>query len=1210
MQPVDITELENVEPKEVQSLKEQIQLDSHRLSPEQQEEALNLIQEFGHAFARNEEDIGFYPHVKHPIHLSDSRPFKQRHRPIPPHMLDEVRSHLQQLLASGVIRRSYSPWSSNIVLARRKDGRLRMCTDFRQLNNATVKDAYALPRIDEILDCLSGSEYFSILDMKSGYYSVEIQEDHKERTAFTVGPLGFYEYNRLPFGLSNSPATYQRAMEGILGDLHLKTCLIYLDDIIIFSKTYEEHVTRLRQVLQRISDAGLKMAPKKCWFFQERVTYVGHCVSKDGLAPDPSKTEVIRDWPTPKTPEEVRRFLGFAGYYRKFVRDFSRIAAPLSVLMPTPAKKTRGKRPARPQKPWTWGEAEQKSFDTLKAALTTPPVLGYADFTQPFLLHTDASVQGLGAILYQEKEDGKRVIAYASRGLNRAERNYPAHKLEFLALKWAVTEKFKDYLYGAKFTVMTDNNPLTYVLTTAKLDATGHRWLAALQAFNFTIKYKPGVQNIDADTLSRLPVDPASEPDSHEMATEVVHTICNSVHVPAVETLCLSATAVDFLTDPEEGGIAEFSVTDWRRTQNTDPVLGPWMTQLRSQKRPRNQDFPNTPEHLAMLKNFESLCLRRGVLYRETTVDGEKQSQIVLPASMISRVLRGLHDDVGHPGRDRTTGLVRERFWWPGMAKQVETWCKRCDRCIRRKSNTQTAPLVNIVTTQPLELVSIDYMTLESSSGGYQHVLVLTDHFTRYAQAVPTRNQTAKTTADAIFNNFIVHYGFPKRLHSDQGANFESRVIKELCQITGMDKSRTTPYHPMGNGMTERYNRTLLSMLGTLEPEKKQNWHKHVAPLVHAYNCTRHESTGFSPYYLMYGREPRLPVDVLLGLNRTPGSETPGTYAKELRERLQAAYQTATKAANEARQKQKTAYDTKARGAVLQEGDRVLIKILAFEGKHKLANKWHEETYVVEAQPDPNIPVYVVAMESDRRAKKTLHRNHLLPIGSIPTEHREAPVVVGPETPQKRKPPPKPPRRKRLPLHSESQEEETPAPSQNDNPKANCQDCEDDDDTEDEVEIVPRMQEPSTDLAPAVTLTVEERDQHPGDNQEEVASQSQNDDSAESVDAGRMDPGGDDHQPTDNEGEGDQEASSSEESETSESEEKAPDLRRSGRERRQPLWQTSGQFAMAQQIPRPDGPDPIVEQRLEMLVHLVRSGTVSMNPDSLLAKTLEAILPR
>jgi len=253
-----------------------------------------------------------------------------------------------------------------------------MCTDFRQLNERTVKDSYALPRVEEILNCLAGSEYFTVLDMKSGYYQIEIEEEHKARTAFTVGPLGFYEYNRLPFGLTNSPATYQRVMEDILGDLHMKACLIYLDDVIIFSRTYEEHIDRLQQVFQRLRDSGLKLAAKKCRFFHEKVVYVGHQVSRDGVAPDPDKVACISDWPIPKTPEEVQKFLGFAGYYRKFVKNFATIAAPLSNLIPagtTKKKKGQKKSEADPQ-PWVWGHAEQSAFDALKTALSSPPVLG------------------------------------------------------------------------------------------------------------------------------------------------------------------------------------------------------------------------------------------------------------------------------------------------------------------------------------------------------------------------------------------------------------------------------------------------------------------------------------------------------------------------------------------------------------------------------------------------------------------------------------------------------------------------------------------------------------------------------------------------------------------------------------------------------------------------------------------------------------------
>ncbi|GFR97645.1 Pol polyprotein [Elysia marginata] len=278
--------------------------------------------------------------------------------------------------------------------------------------------------------------------------------------------------------------------------------------------------------------------------------------------------------------------------------------------------------------------------------------------------------------------------------------------------------------------------------------------------------------------------------------------------------------------------------------------------------------------------------------------------------------------------------------------------------------------------------IQIKSLAIETSAGGFENVLVISDHFTRFAQAIPTKNQTARTTAEALFTTFIGHYGFPERLHSDQGANFKSKIIKELCQLAGMAKPRTSPYHPMGNGQTERFNQTLLGMLGTLDADKKREWHKSVAPLTHDYNSTTHQSTEYSPYYLMFGREARLPIDTIFGLERGMQTRDHTSYDAELRKRLQDAYQIAASTAGEAQQRQKDWYGSKSREGTLQPVDRVLVRILAFEGKHKLSDRWEYDVYFVDSQPNPDIPVFVVRKENDRSYKRKLHRNHLLPIGS------------------------------------------------------------------------------------------------------------------------------------------------------------------------------------------------------------------------------------
>ena len=940
--------------------------------------------------------------MKHKIELSYDIPFKQRYRRIPPSMFDEVRNHLQQLLSAGIIRRSHSPFASNVVLVKKKTGELRLCIDFRELNQRTIKDSYSLPRIEEILDSLSGNKYFSILDMKSGYHQIEIEESHKERTAFTVGPLGFYEYNRMAFGLANAPATYQRLMEQCLGELHLSICFIYLDDIIIFSRTYEEHLERLCSVFQKLRETGIKLSPKKCSLLKTRVKYVGHIVSEKGIEPDNDKITKVLEWPRPSSREEVRQFLGFIGYYRKFIKSFSKIARPLLDLMPTPTKKSRGRKKASlsPPPDFKWGEEQENSFNFLKNQLSSYPILSYPDYSKPFELHTDASLHGLGAVLYQEKDDGlKHVIAYASRSLNKAERNYPAHKLEFLALKWSVTEKFKDYLYGQNFTVFTDNNPLTYVLTTAQLDATGHRWLAALSAYNFDLKYRPGNTNADADALSRLP-GLLNKQNNTTVASDSVSAICNMTSViPFIESLPVSEEVINMNHSSLHSECLQS--VDIVQEQIQDPDIAYWFDKVFNKYKPNKGEIPPTPFSNSLYKCFEKLRIIDDKLYRDVTTDTGIIHQLVLPLSLVKLVLFHIHDKMGHQGRDRTLSLAKDRFYWYGMTRDIENHIQHCGRCIRRKTPTNMkAPLVSITTSQPLELVCLDFLTLERSKGGFEYVLVMTDHFSRFAMAIPTKNMTAKTTAEVFYQNFIVHYGTPQKIHSDQGANFESKIIQELCSLLGMQKSRTTPYHPMGNGQCERFNRTLISMLGTLNPDEKQDWKSYIKPIVQAYNCTRQDSTSFSPFYLMFGREPNLPIDVMFDNIPHVENTSKSKYIESLRNRLKFSHDLASKYIQASQERQKKNYDVKIKSSVLNPGDLVLVKVVAFDGRHKLSDKWENEPYVVMSQPNVGIPVYKVQKQSGIGKPRVLHRNLLLPIGSS--------IIDKPKpVPRKRKPIPR-----------------------------------------------------------------------------------------------------------------------------------------------------------------------------------------------------------
>ena len=494
------------------------------LSLLQQQQLNELFKEFQDVFSQGDDDLGNTPLMEHGIE-THGPPLRQPYRRQNPAVRREEMTQVQQMLSSNVIRPSNSPWASPVVMVRKKDGSLRFCVDFRQLNAATVKDAHPLPRIDDLLDALHGAKWFSTLDLKSGYWQVPISEQDKEKTAFRTSSGQLFEFNQVPFGLCNAPATFSRLMDRVLAGLHWETCLFYLDDIIVFSSTWEEHLAQLREVFERLRHAKLKLGAAKCTFAAKEVSYLGHRVTEEGLLPDPSLLAAIRDIPPPKTATEVRSFLGLAGYYLRYVKGFAAIAAPLHAL-------------TRKDAVFHWSEDCQHAFDQLKLRLTTSPITAFPDFSQEFRLYTDASTAGLSAILAQVRDGKERIICCASRALNKAEKSYPATKLECLAIVWAVA-KFRPYLMAMPFEVFTDHYALQWLKTMRTGSAFLHRWSAALEEYDFTVRHRPGKIQTRVDGLSHLPVDPAPpedallhlQVDSEEEARRLAQELHTTTHL-------------------------------------------------------------------------------------------------------------------------------------------------------------------------------------------------------------------------------------------------------------------------------------------------------------------------------------------------------------------------------------------------------------------------------------------------------------------------------------------------------------------------------------------------------------------------------------------------------------------------------------------------------------------------------------------------------
>jgi hypothetical protein len=833
--------------------------------------------------------------------------------------LAELKKQLEELMKAGFIQPSKSPFGAPILFVKKKDGSMRMCVDYRALNNITIKNSYPLPRVDELFDRLQGAKYFSKIDLRSGYHQIRIDPADVPKTAFRTR-YGHFEFLVLPFGLTNAPATFMHLMHQAFRKYLDEFVLVFLDDILIFSKTLEEHERHVQQVLDVLREQKLYAKESKCEFFKTEVEFLGHIVGRDGVRMMEDKVKAIADWPQPKNVRDVRAFLGTTGYYRKFVKDFSRIAAPLSELTKESVK-------------FSWGPEQAESFRKLKQALQEGPVLVLPDPNLPFVVHTDASGFATGAVLQQDQGKGLQPIAFMSKKMIDAETRYPVHEQELLAIINSLSN-WRHYLSGRKFTVKTDHKSLQYFKTQPMLSGRQSRWKDIIANFDFDIEYIEGPTNAVADGLSRRP--------DHQHSSELLSGTANPPVIHSISTE--SDTKVRVRQSSRDLALcAIFAAcqTDAAAAANSLATLSSVTCSLTEALLKAARADASYQAELTRNDRARSdpMQVKIGRLYYN--------DRIVVPndIGLRTRILAECHDAAvsGHVGKDKTIEQVKRRFYWKGMDAFIQAYVTSCDACQRNKPSQQAPMGLSMplpIPTQPWQQVSMDLITqLPRSRSGRDAIVVFVCKLTKMVHyAATTTTVTAPDLADIFMREVVRLHGVPESILSDRDPRFMAKFWQAFWAQLGTTLTMSTSYHPQTDGQTERANRTLEEMLRAFVNFRQSDWDQHLAVAEMATNNAQQTSTGFSPFYLNYGHEVSLPLDrSIAGLCPTNNPEA----ADRIRQ-LKADLEKARSAIEKAQKRQSKYADQHRRDVRLKVGDQVLLstKHLRLVGADKRTPKF------------------------------------------------------------------------------------------------------------------------------------------------------------------------------------------------------------------------------------------------------------------------------
>lgn len=885
----------------------------NHLNPEERDAIMELCRRYRDIFYNEGDDLSFTNAVKHRIKTVDEEPVYARSYRHPHAMNEEIQRQVQKLLDNKIIRPSISPYCAPVWLVPKKmdasgKKKYRMVIDYRKLNAKTIEDRYPTPRIDLILDNLGKCTYYSTLDLAQGYYQIEMDPGSIEKTAFAVNN-GFYEMLRMPMGLKNSPSTFMRVMDNIFRDYLYKFCFIYMDDLVCFSKSLDEHLQHLQLIFKKLREFNLKIQPDKSEFLRKEVAFLGHVITPHGVKPNPDKIAAVTKFPIPKTPKQIKSFLGFVGYYRKFISDFAKVTAPM-------VKYLRANSVVNVEDP-----EYREAFNSCKELLTNAPILAYPDFGKPFTLTTDSSNVALGGVLSQSDKP----ISYYSRILNPAERNYSTIEKELLAIL-ACVRNFRPYLYGQKFTIETDHNPLVWLAKIKEPNSRLIRWKLKLEEFDFVIKYKKGKENRVADALSRveihnnevdtdirtpqpLDIDEIIQGnDNNPGYQEVLQDLTQSLEVQRA-----SPEMDPPLTIPEE--LSPHTENEPCSPQDHDPgndspAPGPSMENEQDMEIPTTKSSVNTFSNRVILRlgdsNKRRIMRPFGRNTHIVTIKPEQMTETLTEAIRdifapnrtygifisnreikdpfielfkstcrykvnvficdlycqdvtdreVQNALIEEYHNANHNGITETINHFRKTHFWPNLRQTISDVINVCESCLQSKYERHPYNLKfqgPLLAKRPFDVVHIDTFSFQGSK-----FLTTIDLFTRYAQAYHIKDGTGLTILNTL-RHYLAHHNIPQRIVCDEGKEFKNKTFEEFCKFHKIQLHYTTVNNPNSNSPVERLHSTLIEKLRILQIKnpKELPMNLMISAII-IYNQSIHSSTGYPPFELLYGPYERL----------------------------------------------------------------------------------------------------------------------------------------------------------------------------------------------------------------------------------------------------------------------------------------------------------------------------------------------------------------